>query len=260
MSISRREFIYVVGGASFGAAAGNADRLAEKVWPINNQLDFRIQQTKEHFQWLKANEAIDRFQIKEKSVSWNENEALVATNKENKIEFAIPYKPEVKYLEVIGVWGETKEESALRFVTVRAELPNIENGTNSSGWEFYSTNIFGANKLSELSAAEYGFPPETSLTTNVLGTNVGRAALEGLRFQIVFRYATVADTIPFVSNEAVFESANKLGSWSTQLAKFNLQEIVSNASFLRLEDISSINMVALSEKGSEAFNYYLFRN
>ena len=64
----------------------------------------------------------------------------------------------------------------------------------------------------------------------------------------------------FVSNEAVFESANKLGSWSTQLAKFNLQEIVSNASFLRLEDISSINMVALSEKGSEAFNYYLFRN
>lgn len=257
MGLSRREFIILFGGTGLGLAAGNADRLAENVWPINNQIDFRIQQTNEYFQWLKTNEAIDRFQIKEQSVSWNENEALVATNQEGKIELVIPYKPEVKYLGVIGVWGKTKEESALRFVTVRAELPNIEDGAISSGWEFYATNIFKANRLSELPPAEYGFPPETSLTTNVSSPSTNPSALEGLRFQIVFKWATVVGTVPFVSDEVVFESANKLGSWSNQLTRVNLQEIVSNTSFLRLKDVSEIITVGLSSDGSEAFNYYL---
>lgn len=257
MSISRREFIYLLGGTGLGLATGNTDRLAEKVWPISNRVDFRVQQTKEYFQWLRVNDAIDRFQIKEKPVLWNEKEALVAINEESKIELVIPYKPEVKYLEVIGVSGEIKEESAIRFVMVRAELPNIENGAVSSGWEFYSTNVFEANRLSELPPAEWGFPPETALTTNVSSTDVNLSALEGLRFQIVFNWAMVADTIPFVSNEAVFESDNKLGSWSAQIARFNLQEIVSKESYLRPEDISEINVVGLSKDGQRAFNYYL---
>lgn len=259
MGMSRREFFYLLGGTGYGLVAGKADRLAEKIWPISDQIDLRIQQTKEYFQWLRANEAIDRLQIKEKPVLWNEKEALVATDEESKIELVIPYKPEVKYLEVIGVSGEIKEESALRFVMVRAELPNIEDGVISSGWEFYSTNVFEANRLSELPPAEWGFPPETAFTTNVSSTSVNLSALKGLRFQIIFNWAIVADTIPFVSNEAIFEppSNNKLGPWSTQLARFNLQEIVSKEPNLRLKDLSEINSVGLSKDGSGAFNYYL---
>lgn len=249
----------MTGSALLGAGASNADRVFEKLFQADNQIGFRVNQIKEYFQWLRNNNALEKKQITEGSFVWERNDALIATNKQNDVELVIPYRPEVKYLEVIGVRGPSAETTAIRLVSLRAELHNVEKGIQSRGLEFFSTNIFEAERLIDLPSVEWGFHAATSMWSDVAKIGMNPSALDGLRFQIVFNWPMVADTIPFVDDADIFLPSNRaLAPWSESRSRFDLLEIVTRQPHLRQQDISEIASVGLAEdETSRKFNFYL---
>lgn len=259
MEISRRELFKLTGSALLGAGVSNLDRVFERYLQHDNLIDFRVKQIKEYFLWLRANNALEKLQIDKSVVLWEKGQALVVSNSENEVELIIPYRPEVRYLAVVGVKGTTPETSAIRLISLRAEVPNIGYSSQSTGLEFFSTNIFEAEKLSDLPPVEYGFPPETSLQMAVAEIDIKTSVLEGLHFQIVLNNGALAVPIPFVDDEDIFIASNRaLASWSNSISRFDLVEIVSKEPYLRLEDIALIASIGLAENEvSRKFNYYL---
>ncbi len=255
MGISRREFFLVTAGVGLGVALSNKDKIVKGFLSEDNLLAFRIEQTADYVQWLRRNGLLEKFRLKAEGVAWERNQALIALNQEGKPELIIPYRPVIKYLEIIGVKKE--EKKVIRLVYLKAELANIKEGREVPGPVFFSANLFFADRLAKLPPVEYGFSPKTILWTSSENPYINSRALRNLQFQVVFNHAMLSNTpISFVEDDSIFSSPNRLGPWSSQLARVNVEEIASRNFYTKPDDVAKITSVARSN-GAGGLDYYL---
>ena len=270
MGITRREFIYLLGGAGLGAALSNADKIAEGSFLNDSKIGIRTYQIAEYFRWLQKNDAISELEIKEYA-SWGSKEAIVAINQREDIEMIIPDRPNVTKLSLIGL--DTGEEfGSIRLVDMVAELPDWKDGERIPGPRFFTANFHQSERLSDLPSmrsdtlqgAGYVDFDEIVLWTNKNSLRMKPEVLEKLRFGVFFSNFMLTYTSDglskavYVSDDNIFKDVSRaLGTWSKHILEFDMTKLSS-------EIDSDINIVKVSlsdnmfpETTDQKFRFYI---
>lgn len=276
MSISRREFFYLLGGVGLGATLSNADRIAEGFFLSDSKIGIRACQIAEYFRWLQKNDAISELEIR-KYATWGSKDAIVAINQREDIEMIIPYRPVVTKLSLIGL--DTVEESgSIKLVNMVAELPDWKDGERIPGPRFFTANLHQSERLSDLppmkgdttQSAGYVDFDEIVLWTNKNSLRTKNEVLERLRFGVFFSYVLlnrVSDGLKkaaYVLDDNIFKDASQaLGTWSKHILEFDMTKPSSEIdSDIKNDYLARIVKVSLSddissEPTDQKFRYYM---